>query len=483
MKLRLKFISTELLSLISAFALLTLAGFVTLRADEFRRDTGASLRHTIMVESSLHRLYGAIRTIESDERGFLITRDTSYLHKNKDAIDLIVKDLNIVSALVSADSEQRRQLENLRPILAERLKLLAEKRELIEKNNFDQAINIIRSGSEKSLMDQIDKIVWNMISDEERAYRQRDFSYRTAVEQLQNAVAFMILAVVVVMLFAIWLAQRQMVALQASSQSLKIAYNSLLKETEKREKIEAQLRQSQKLEAIGQLTGGIAHDFNNMLGVIVASLNILKRKLGNKEEENISLIESALTYADNASDLIRRLLAFSRIQPLAPALIDINIFIEKIKTMIKHSVGPDILVQTDFEDNIWIIKIDENELQNTILNIVNNARDAMPEGGILSIKTKNKYIDESDNTLLVDLMPGDYVQISIGDTGKGISSEEMSKVFDPFFTTKPVGKGSGLGLSQVHGFVKQSGGHVRITSKENCGAVIDIFIPRVRSDS
>ena len=181
MKLRLKFISTELLSLISAFALLTLAGFVTLRADEFRRDTGASLRHTIMVESSLHRLYGAIRTIESDERGFLITRDTSYLHKNKDAIDLIVKDLNIVSALVSADSEQRRQLENLRPILAERLKLLAEKRELIEKNNFDQAINIIRSGSEKSLMDQIDKIVWNMISDEERAYRQRDFSYRTAV--------------------------------------------------------------------------------------------------------------------------------------------------------------------------------------------------------------------------------------------------------------------------------------------------------------
>ena len=106
----------------------------------------------------------------------------------------------------------------------------------------------------------------------------------------------------------------------------------------------------------------------------------------------------------------------------------------------------------------------------------------MPEGGILSIKTKNKYIDESDNTLLVDLTPGDYVQISIGDTGKGISSEEMSKVFDPFFTTKPVGKGSGLGLSQVHGFVRQSGGHVRITSQENCGAVIDIFLPRVRSD-
>lgn len=472
------YLSTEILSLISAFAILALAGFVTLRADEYRRDTGASLRHTITVENALHRLYGAIRGIESDERGYLITHDIRYLEFNKDAIDQIVKDLNIVSALISADKAQSARLAELRPLLSERLRVLSIRRELIQKEEFDKAIAIIKSGSDRSLMKQVDSIIWQMIADEEKSYRQRDFSYRTAVEQLQNAIASMILVVVGVTIFAIWQAQRQMLALQESRDSVKFAYEKLLKETNKRQSVEAQLRQSQKLDSLGQLAGGIAHDFNNMLGVIVASLNILRRKLDKIEGDYTSYIDSALLSADNASELIRRLLAFSRIQPLAPQALDANLFVSQMSDMLIRSIGDGIKLIVTLDDKLWPTKADANELQNAILNLAVNARDAMPEGGNLMITTKNCVIGKTDHLLLVDLPIGDYVVLEIEDTGKGMPPDVAAKAFDPFYTTKEVGKGSGLGLSQVHGFVKQSGGNVRIISEVDKGTKIEMYLPR-----
>ncbi len=472
------YLSTEILSLISAFAILALAGFVTLRADEYRRDTGASLRHTITVENALHRLYGAIRGIESDERGYLITHDARYLEFNKDAIDQIVKDLNIVSALISADKAQSARLAELRPLLSDRLRLLSQKREFIQTGQFEKAIDIIKGGSDRSLMNQVDSIIWTMIADEERSYRQRDFSYRTAVEQLQNAIASMILVVVGVTIFAIWQAQRQMLALQESRDSVKEAYEKLLEETNKRQSVEAQLRQSQKLESLGQLTGGIAHDFNNMLGVIVASLNILRRKLNTIEGDFTTYIDSALLSADNASELIRRLLAFSRIQPLAPEPLDANRFVSQMSDMLTRSIGDSIKLTVKLDDKLWPTKVDANELQNAVLNLAVNARDAMPEGGNLVIATKNCIIGNQDHLLLVDLPEGDYVVLEIEDTGKGMPPEVISKAFDPFYTTKEVGKGSGLGLSQVHGFVKQSGGNVRIVSEVGKGTKIEMYLPR-----
>ena len=472
------YLSTEILSLISAFAILALAGFVTLRADEYRRDTGASLRHTITVENALHRLYGAIRGIESDERGYLITHDIRYLEFNKDAIDQIVKDLNIVSALISADKAQSARLAELRPLLSERLRVLSIRRELIQKEEFDKAIAIIKGGSDRSLMKQVDSIIWQMIADEEKSYRQRDFSYRTAVEQLQNAIASMILVVVGVTIFAIWQAQRQMLALQESRDSVKFAYEKLLDETNKRQSVEAQLRQSQKLDSLGQLAGGIAHDFNNMLGVIVASLNILRRKLDKIEGDYTSYIDSALLSADNASELIRRLLAFSRIQPLAPEALDANLFVSQMSNMLIRSIGDGIKLIVTLDDKLWPTKADANELQNAILNLAVNARDAMPEGGNLMITTKNCVIGKTDHLLLVDLPIGDYVVLEIEDTGKGMPPDVAAKAFDPFYTTKEVGKGSGLGLSQVHGFVKQSGGNVRIISEVDKGTKIEMYLPR-----
>ena len=288
----------------------------------------------------------------------------------------------------------------------------------------------------------------------------------------------MILVVVGVTIFAIWQAQRQMLALQESRDSVKEAYEKLLEETNKRQSVEAQLRQSQKLESLGQLTGGIAHDFNNMLGVIVASLNILRRKLNTIEGDFTTYIDSALLSADNASELIRRLLAFSRIQPLAPEPLDANRFVSQMSDMLTRSIGDSIKLTVKLDDKLWPTKVDANELQNAILNLAVNARDAMPEGGNLVIATKNCIIGNQDHLLLVDLPEGDYVVLEIEDTGKGMPPEVISKAFDPFYTTKEVGKGSGLGLSQVHGFVKQSGGNVRIVSEVGKGTKIQMYLPR-----
>jgi signal transduction histidine kinase len=386
--------------------------------------------------------------------------------------------LNIVSALISADKAQSARLAELRPLLSERLRVLSIRRELIQKEEFDKAIAIIKSGSDRSLMKQVDSIIWQMIADEEKSYRQRDFSYRTAVEQLQNAIASMILVVVGVTIFAIWQAQRQMLALQESRDSVKFAYEKLLEETNKRQSVEAQLRQSQKLDSLGQLAGGIAHDFNNMLGVIVASLNILRRKLDKIEGDYTSYIDSALLSADNASELIRRLLAFSRIQPLAPQALDANLFVSQMSDMLIRSIGDGIKLIVTLDDKLWPTKADANELQNAILNLAVNARDAMPEGGNLMITTKNCVIGKTDHLLLVDLPIGDYVVLEIEDTGKGMPPDVAAKAFDPFYTTKEVGKGSGLGLSQVHGFVKQSGGNVRIISEVDKGTKIEMYLPR-----
>ena len=386
--------------------------------------------------------------------------------------------MNIVSALISADKAQSARLAELRPLLSERLRVLSIRRELIQKEEFDKAIAIIKSGSDRSLMKQVDSIIWQMIADEEKSYRQRDFSYRTAVEQLQNAIASMILVVVGVTIFAIWQAQRQMLALQESRDSVKFAYEKLLEETNKRQSVEAQLRQSQKLDSLGQLAGGIAHDFNNMLGVIVASLNILRRKLDKIEGDYTSYIDSALLSADNASELIRRLLAFSRIQPLAPQALDANLFVSQMSDMLIRSIGDGIKLIVTLDDKLWPTKADANELQNAILNLAVNARDAMPEGGNLMITTKNCVIGKTDHLLLVDLPIGDYVVLEIEDTGKGMPPDVAAKAFDPFYTTKEVGKGSGLGLSQVHGFVKQSGGNVRIISEVDKGTKIEMYLPR-----
>ncbi len=238
-----------------------------------------------------------------------------------------------------------------------------------------------------------------------------------------------------------------------------------------------QLRQAQKMEAVGQLTGGIAHDFNNMLAVIIGSVNLLEKRLARGETDLARFIEAAKDGANRAASLTQRLLAFSRRQPLQPEVIDANRMIAGMSELLTRTLGELVSVETVLATGLWKVHADNSQLENAILNLAVNGRDAMPVGGKLTVETANSYLSEEyayDNAVAA----GQYVMIAVSDTGTGMTPEVMAKAFDPFFTTKDVGKGSGLGLSQIFGFVRQSNGHVKIYSEEGVGSSVRIYLPR-----
>lgn len=248
---------------------------------------------------------------------------------------------------------------------------------------------------------------------------------------------------------------------------------------EARLKAEEALHQAQKMEAVGQLAGGIAHDFNNMLAVIGSSLSLLERRLA-KGEDVARFISAAQEGVDRAAGLTRRLLTFSRQQSLAPEAIQPNQMVSEMSELLRRTLGEEVHLETALGRELWQINADKNLLESAILNLAINARDAMPEGGRLTIETANCDLDENYAAEHA-ITSGQYVMVAVTDTGTGMTSEVMAKAFEPFFTTKGVGKGTGLGLSQVFGFVKQSNGHIKIYSEVGHGTAIKLYLPRLRS--
>ena len=243
--------------------------------------------------------------------------------------------------------------------------------------------------------------------------------------------------------------------------------------------VQEALRQGQKMEAVGQLTGGIAHDFNNMLGVVIGSLDLLNRHLGASDARAKRYIDAAADGARRAALLTQRLLAFSRQQPLAPEPVDVNKLVAGMSDLLRHSLGGDVRLETVLAGGLWRAHADPNQLENVILNLAINGRDAMPTGGRLTIETANSHLDARYVATHLGVSAGQYVMVAVTDTGSGMSPEVITKAFDPFFTTKGVGKGTGLGLSQVYGFVKQSGGHVKIYSEPGQGTTLKVYLPRL----
>ena len=235
------------------------------------------------------------------------------------------------------------------------------------------------------------------------------------------------------------------------------------------------LRQSQKMEAVGQLTGGIAHDFNNLLQIVLGNLELVLRRVPAEDERVRRAVGNAMSGAQRAATLTQRLLAFSRRQPLAPKPLDINKLVEGMSELMRRTLGEAVTIETTLAEGLWIVEADANQLENVLLNLAVNARDAMPGGGTLTITTGNDILgpDVTD-----DNSPGQYVSLAVSDGGVGMTAETMSRVFEPFFTTKEVGKGTGLGLSMVYGFVKQSGGHLRMRSAPCRGTTITLHLPR-----
>ncbi|WP_293396201.1 PAS domain S-box protein [Phenylobacterium sp. RIFCSPHIGHO2_01_FULL_69_31] len=249
-------------------------------------------------------------------------------------------------------------------------------------------------------------------------------------------------------------------------------------EVAEREQVSEALRQAQKMETVGQLTGGIGHDFNNMLAVVMGSLDLLKRRLPPTDARAVRYLDAAVEGAQRAATLTQRLLAFSRQQPLRPEPLDTNKLVGGMSEFLHHSLGGSVRLETVLAAGVWRIEADRNQLESAILNLAVNARDAMPERGRLTIETQNCHLDERYVAQHIGVPPGQYVMIAVTDTGVGMSAETAAKAFDPFFTTKSVGKGTGLGLSQVYGFVKQSGGHVKIYSEVGQGTTVKIYLPR-----
>ena len=242
-----------------------------------------------------------------------------------------------------------------------------------------------------------------------------------------------------------------------------------------REKAESQLRQMQKMEAVGQLTGGIAHDFNNMLSIVISSLNLLQRRLDRGDTDVQRFVASAMEGANRAASLTSRLLAFSRQQPLAPEVLDANQLVAGMSELLQRTLGEAIRIETVLAAGLWKTYVDAAQTENAILNLAVNARDAMPEGGRLTIETGNACLDDEAFAETNDgAGSGQYVNISVSDTGVGMSADVAGSAFEPFFTTKKIGMGTGLGLSQVYGFVKQSNGHIKIYSELGHGTTIRI---------
>ena len=246
---------------------------------------------------------------------------------------------------------------------------------------------------------------------------------------------------------------------------------------------EEALRQSQKMEAVGQLTGGIAHDFNNMLTGIIGSLELLRRRLARGRTEDLdSLIDLGVTSANRAASLTHRLLAFSRRQSLDSKAVQMNSLVLSMGELLQRSLNESIQFEMRLDEKLWVAEADPNQLESALLNLVINARDAMPEGGKLVVETSNQVLHREFTVAYPNLEPGDYVMLSVTDNGCGMPQSVISRAFDPFFTTKPIGQGTGLGLSMIYGFSKQSRGHVSIDSEVDQGTTVRLYLPRYRGE-
>jgi PAS domain S-box-containing protein len=247
-----------------------------------------------------------------------------------------------------------------------------------------------------------------------------------------------------------------------------------------RRSTEERLRQSQKMEAVGQLTGGIAHDFNNLLTVIINGAETLEEQIKGKATPSSWPLDSIMNAVEQATALTRRLLAFARKQPLEPRNVNINEIVTSVQPLLERTLGENVAIRIDLQSALWTAYVDAHQVESVVLNLAINARDAMPDGGHLVIETANVTLDEDQVARYVDVMPGDYVALGVSDNGTGMPADVLAHAIEPFFTTKPTGKGTGLGLSMAYGFAKQSGGHLNIYSEVGAGTTVRLYFPRTK---
>jgi signal transduction histidine kinase/CheY-like chemotaxis protein len=439
--------------------------------------------HSLDVRTQLTRILSLVQSAETGQRGYLLTGRAIYLEPYDRANAELPPALDHFQDLVSDNPRQTQPLKQLHDLILAKLNELRSTVEAYKAGNRDAALATVDNDNGLRLMQQIRDQVAAMQAAEDTLLAERQSTAERSATLLQAGVALAFLMICAMGLLIARFTRESFAALTTARDRLVASNEQLLEQVKRRETAESQLRQAQKMEALGQLTGGIAHDFNNMLGVIMGAHDLASRRM-QKGDFNIDrFLNAAITAADRAAALTQRLLAFARQQPLAPRRLDANKMIANMSDLLHSTLGEQIHIETVAAAGLWTIHADPQQLENALINIAVNARDAMPGGGKLTIETANTHLDDAYCRQNPEVEPGQFALIAITDTGLGMPPEVAARAFDPFFTTKAAGKGTGLGLSQVYGFVKQSHGHIKVYSELGSGTTVKIYLPRLIGDA
>jgi signal transduction histidine kinase len=437
------------------------------------------VRHTLAVRNQLAQILSLVQSAETGQRGYLLTNSQAYLIPYDRGTASVGPAVDVLGRLVVDNPEQEQAVGRLRELVKAKLDELGSTLEDQKSGRSGQALATVKSDNGLRLMDAIRQHISTMEGVENQLLSDRQTRAQTLTSWLEAGASIAFVLISAVGFLGIAVTRRAISHLASARNELAISNRDLQKQIEQREEVESQLRQAQKMEAIGQLTGGIAHDFNNMLGVVMGSLDLMGRRIKNGDFAIDRFLEAASQATVRAAALTHRLLAFARQQPLEPKPIDVNNLISGMSDLMRSTLGEQIQIETVMAAGVWTASADPHQLESAILNVAINARDAMPDGGKLTIETGNTYLDEAYAHQHGDVEPGQYVMVAVSDNGTGMAPEIAARVFDPFFTTKPSGKGTGLGLSQVFGFIKQSRGHIKIYSEVGCGTAVKIYLPRL----
>jgi signal transduction histidine kinase/ActR/RegA family two-component response regulator len=443
------------------------------------------ITHTLEVERELARFLSTIQEAELAARGYVLTGEEQFLQHLDKARANAPRQVEEIARLTRDNQEQQDSLPELRTLLMQKFEHIGTAIDQRRSGQPPEAITTFISGPSRAVMDELTAKVRTMEGRESKLMEQRNEEARFTGSILIALGGLAIVAALLVVL--LWFRDRSnslaalRIALaeqQATVVSLRQSQSEVTREIAARTEAESQLRQVHKMEAIGQLTGGVAHDFNNMLAVIMSSITLTRRRLDRGDSNIRPMLDAAMDAAGRASKLTARLLAFSRQQPLSPEPMDANKFLAGMTDLLQRSLGENAKVETVLAGGLWRICADASQLENAILNLAVNARDAVNGDGRVTLETANTSLDDAYARAHPDVVAGQYVMIAVSDTGAGMAPEIIERAFDPFFTTKPIGAGTGLGLSQVFGFVKQSGGNVKIYSEPGRGTTVKIYLPR-----
>ncbi|MCZ8547465.1 CHASE3 domain-containing protein [Mesorhizobium qingshengii] len=466
------------LPLVIGFAVLALIVGARAVLVESQRANRVAARQAIEYQDALSGLLSLAQDAEIGQRGYLLTGEKSYLEPYRQAVEPIPGQLARIDGMTAPDDERTLQVSHIKEALSQKQAELAETIALYDQGNATKALELVRAGQGKAAMDEIRASMDAIRRIGAATIAARDEHTDQVEAWLRIGSLAALLAIFLLGAYTIRESRCRFREVAVAQEELMHKNIALGNEIRTREKAESQIRQMQKMEAVGQLTGGIAHDFNNMLAVIISAMNLAQRKLARGENDIAKFIEAATDAATRAANLTARLLAFSRQQPLAPQIVDTNRLVTGMSDLLRRALGETIRIETVLAGGLWKTHADPSQIENAILNLAVNARDAMGDDGKLTIETANSHLDDDYAATNAEVTAGQYVMIAVSDTGTGMSQEVMAKAFEPFFTTKPVNKGTGLGLSQVFGFVKQSGGHVKIYSEPGEGTTIKIYLPR-----